>query len=207
MSYPQGWQNIASERHRVRGQEAVLPLIEQIHAQAYETKVGDDYAYWLGPEDQPRLIGIAWKSEDSDSWWYCCMSERAVESGMLCTLIHESRDAGARKLPPDENYRNRVVPGLIPGFTALITSVELAQITKTASKAQQAPARRSVARPAPRPRPAPVRPIRPAPASPAAVTRRVYQQRGQWYAWVETATRAREFGPFASRAEADAALR
>src|SRR5579864_7046453 len=100
---PLGWQNLASERQRVRGRDTVLAEIQKIHVDVEEIDVGgDDYAYATGPDR--LLIGIAWRAEQSDvMWWYAVMSDTMFAAGMRCVII------------PDEDDRIRIIPGAMGG--------------------------------------------------------------------------------------------
>ncbi len=99
---PIGWQNLASERQRIRGRDTVLAEIHKIYPDAEEIEVGDDYAYATGPDR--LLVGIAWKAEQSDvMWWYVVMSDTVFAAGMRCVIM------------PDEDDRTRIIPSAMGG--------------------------------------------------------------------------------------------
>lgn len=99
-----GWQNLAPERQRTPTRENALIEIQKTHPGVWDTLVGEDYAYFVGSQENPRLVGIAWRSRDS--WFFACMNEIAFEIGVSCRLITENgknRIVPCSSIQPDEN--------------------------------------------------------------------------------------------------------
>jgi hypothetical protein len=151
--------------------------VRKVHADAFETQVGDDLAYWIGTKDDPNLVGIAWKAEDDGTaWWYAVMNQIAVDLGSECTLL-------------TIDGKNQVFPG-----SRVVVEKQLAD---RAAKEIVVKEPEAVVPPEPRRR----RQKQPE----EIIKQRVYLDGGSWYKWVETATVARELGPFPNRDKAMAA--
>jgi hypothetical protein len=181
-----GWKNLTPERFKTRGRENAALAIRQIHPDAYETQIGDDYAYWLGKEN-PHLVGVAWKVSKSEiSWWFAYMGPSAVEAGLACSLIRSDTD-------------NRIIPAM-PRLAAKECSKRPGTICETPlvcgsdCKFDNDPIHPNRIPPKVR-RTRVVEPM----------TREVYRKHRGWFAWVETSKMARELGPFTTRDEAEIA--
>ncbi len=89
---PIGWQNLSPERQRVRGRDTVFYAIRQIHADAEEIQIGDDYAYVVGAEH--FLVGFAWPADRSDdsSWCFAVMSATMFTDGIRCSIVSGDRN-------------------------------------------------------------------------------------------------------------------
>lgn len=172
MMTPHGWQNLATERHRIGAREQLLPTIQAVHEDAIEIEVAGYLAYWLGEDKDRDLVALAWQADDI--WFYACMNRIAVELGVQCTLIVEGRKV--RVVP---TIRHKVEIG------------EIAVINEKPSFPDSAwPKERAFETPKPRRE------------RNAVLSREVFSENGSWYALVETKDRVKQLGPFRSKREA-----
>ena len=179
MTTPHGWQNLATQRHRVRDRDDILSAIQTVHEDATETEVlgGDYLAYWLGDAKEGDLIGFAWKADDV--WFYAVMNRIALDVGVHCTLVIEGR-----KVSIAPTIRHKVETGEIK-VVERDENAGLRQLEQNLRAAANAP--------------------RPKRERNVIISREVFREAGEYYALVETKTAVKQLGPFSSKRAAEEA--
>ena len=177
----QGWQNLTSERVRVRGRENILFEILKFHADAFETVVGDDLAYWIGSREKPELVGVAWDA-GGGSWFYACMNAIAIDMGVQCTLL--SVDGKNHIFPGSREQAEKQMAARQATPTAEYEEVGARRFLRAIFGENLTEPQRLVVEDPPR------------------ENGEVFREDGAWWKWVETPTMARQLGPYPTAGKA-----